>query len=138
MAYRNYNNTTTLAFGGLKSITKIDFVLKFIDGELKLVTNQRLSPDDYQALAKFRFEVYPPVDKGAARVLSFKRISECYNFLFNLIPPADKIEFRDDFRRFIFTNFDLIDIPQAVKDKINMMDFNVDRHLLAMQKLYKD
>jgi hypothetical protein len=135
MAYRNYNNTTTLAFGGLKSITKIDFVLKFIDGELKLVTNQRLSPDDYQGLAKFGFEVSPPSE---TRFLKFKKISECYNFLFNLIPPADKIEFRDDFRRFVFTNFDLIDIPQAVKDKINMMDFNVDRHLLAMQKLFKD
>jgi hypothetical protein len=135
MAYRNYNNTSTLSFGGLKTITKIDLVLKFVDGELELKTNQRLSPDDYTALSKLRFEVSPPSE---TRFLKFKRISECYNFLFNLIPPADKIEFRDDFRRFVFMNFDLIDIPQAVKDKINMMDFNVNRHLLAMQKLFKD
>jgi hypothetical protein len=136
MAYRNYNNTTTLSFGGLKLISKIDFALYFIDDGLKLVTNQRLSMTDIQGLTNLGF--VKNKNSTGSRSMNFKRISECYNFLFNLIPPVDKTEFRDDFRRFVFTNFDLIDMPQVVKDKINMMDFNVDRHLLAMQKLYKD
>jgi hypothetical protein len=135
MAYRNYNNTTRLSFSGLKSVTSIDFILQFKDDGLELKTNQRLKPDDYTALSKLRFEVSSPSE---TRFLKFKKISECYDFLFDLIPPADKPKFRDDFRTFVFTNFYLNDIPQEVKDKINMTDSNVDRHLIALQKLYKD
>jgi hypothetical protein len=135
MAYRNYNNQEFFSFGGLKGITNIDLRVEFKDNELFVKTNQQLHvARDIPKLAKLGFSKFSTF----SRSINFKSISECYNFLFNLIPTTDQPEFRDDFRRFVFTYFNLTKIPQEIKSKLNMSDNGIDKKLQALQKLYKD
>jgi hypothetical protein len=135
MAYRNYNNEEFLSFGGLKGITNIDLRIEFKDNELFVKTHQKLDlTRDIPRLEKLGFSQ----QKTFSRSINFKTISECYNFFFKLIPTTDQPEFRDDFRRFVFTNFNLTQMPQGIKSKLNMSEIGVDKKLQALQKLYKD